>query len=209
MAELIDVLFERFEEHWIKILTAAVFMAAGWFLGKRRAQKNWQRREFFDRLNISLNIIQNGKLQIRTLLEKRCEEIFLNSQAANVVIDSAKKTTAEDPLLPLDSNDYWYYLNSVLNEIAEKFAIGPMKRDLGADVQSDEYIICLTCEAAGNLKMRKVRALLIKKSLLTNLPEEQPALESPNHSTRWATLNQLAAAYQKSPERFLSMEISL
>ena len=55
-------------------------------------------------------------LLIRTLLEKSCEEIFLNKVAVETIVAAARKTTERNPLLPLPKEDYWYYLNAVLNE---------------------------------------------------------------------------------------------
>mgnify|MGYP006969376905 CR=1 FL=1 len=207
MTELINALVDQAEDHWAKIATGLVFMVIGWYFGKRRAQASWAKKEFLDRLNISLNIIEDGKLLIRTMLEKRCEEVFLNRVAVDRVLRAAKETTAENPLLPLPKDDYWYYLNAVLNEIAEKFSAGQLKRDMGASVERVMYVICLTCECAGPMKTRKVRAMMIRKSLLEKLPEEQPQIESPHHVTRWDTLKKLAAAYKSSPHQFLDIEI--
>jgi hypothetical protein len=207
MKELIDTLVGHASDHWVKIATAAAFMLIGWFFGKRRAKANWAKKEFLDRLNVSLNVIENGKLLIRTILEKRCEDVFLNSVAAETVVQASRQTTADDPLLPLPKDDYWYYLNAVLNEIAEKFAEGQIRRDMGLPVQKTVYVMCLTSESAGPLKTRKVRAMVVRKSLLEKLPAEPPAVESPHHVTRWETLKKLAAAYQTTPHRFLEMEI--
>ncbi len=207
MLEILEFLINKLEEHWIKVATAAVFMAAGWLIGKFRAQKNWEKREFYDRLNVSLNIMYEDKLLIRTLLEKRCRDIFLNGTAAERVIEAARKTTLENPILPLPKEDYWYYLNSVLNEISEKFAEGQMKRDLGIKVTCEQYLICLTSEADGSVRMRKIRAMVIKRSALTNLPEKCPGLSNAHHSTRWKTLQILAKQYEKQPEQFLLLEI--
>jgi len=207
MDEVIEVIFEKLDEHWVKFVTAGAFMLIGWFFGRRKAHRDFQRREFYDRLNVSLNIIRDGKLLIRTLLEKTGEEIFLNSTAANAIVEAGKKTTEADPLLPLPKDDYWYYLNSVLNEISEKFADGQLKRDLGLGVTCAQYVLCLTSEAAGNIRMRKIRAMLIQKSTLETLPEEQPQLAAASHATRWTTLQQLAKAYRETPHKFLTVEI--
>jgi len=209
MGAIFDTAMEKFDEHWIKFATAAGFMAVGWLIGRYRAYKNWEKREFYERLNISLNSMQDGKLVIRTLSEKRCDEIFLNASAAKQVADSARLTTEQDPLLPLDKDDYWYYLNSVLNEISEQFAQGHIKKDLGQQVTCAKYLICLTSEVAGTLRMRKVRAMVIQESVLLKLPKEVPKMAAQSHSTRWTTLQQLAAMYQKEPHRFLTMEICL
>ncbi|MCA9090771.1 MAG: hypothetical protein KDA90_19285 [Planctomycetaceae bacterium] len=207
MQELIDLLVENAKEHYLKAVLAGAGMCIGWIIGRWRARRNWERREFYDRLNVSLNLISDNTLLIRTLLEKRCEEIFLNTAASKTVIDAARNTTLQDCLLPLKKEDYWYYLNAVLNEISEKFAEGPMLRAMGQQVQCQKFTICLTSEADGNLRMRKVRAMVIGETLLSNLPEEPPRFESPHHDTRWKTLKQLAAARTKSPEKFLTVEL--
>ena len=207
MTDLIEVLFEKLEDHWVKIITAAGFMIFGWFVGKRKASKDWEKREFFDRLNVSLNIIRDGKLKLRTLNETRCDLLFPNSKAAETVIEAAKKTTLEDPILDLPEKDYWYFLNAVLNEIAEQFAAGAIREDLGLPVTCEQFVICLTSEVDDNVRMRKVRAMVIRKSLLENLPAERPKLSREEHDTRWGTLQKLAKAYQTKKYQFLIVEL--
>ncbi len=207
MQEFLDAVVEHFQEHWIKFLTAAGFMAVGWFFGKRKAKADWAKKEFFDRINVSLNTIDDGKLYIRTVIEKNCADVFLNAVAVDTINAAARKTSEQDAIIPLEKEDHWYYLNAVLNEVAEKFATGTLKRDMHLDVKVERYLICLTSECAGDMRTRKIRAMLIQKALLQKLPEEMPQFESPRHSTRWETLKQLAAQYQKDPHKFLEVEI--
>ena len=207
--EFLKAVQDYLQDHWIKFLTAAAFMAVGWIAGKRRARSEWKRKEFLNRVNISLNVIQDGTLRIRTIIEKTCDDIFLNSAAAADVMAAARRTTPQDAVLPLPQHEYWYYLNSILNEISEKFALGQIARDFGRPVQKEVYLLCLTCECAGEMRTRKIRAMMIRKSVLENLPAEQPKLESPSHITRWETLRQLSATWKTSPYRFLEMEICL
>ncbi|MEZ6056522.1 MAG: hypothetical protein R3C01_07440 [Planctomycetaceae bacterium] len=207
MSQLFETLRDLIVTHWQKLIPILVSAFVGWFFGKRRAKQAWKNREFFDRLNFSLTTLIDGKLSIRTLVEKRCEEVFLNSVATETVIAKARQTTAADPVLQFDRDDTWYYLNAVLNELSERFSDGVVRRDLGMKVSSARYLICLTCETAGNIRTHKVRALVIQKQLLTNLPEEPPAFESPNHSTRWETIKLLATIYKATPHRFLEMEL--
>ena len=164
---------------------------------------------FLNRLNFSLNILADGKLLIRTLMEKSCEDVFLNQSATERVLASAKKTTAANPFLPLAKADYWYYLNQILNELAEKFATSPLKRDLKLPVTSARYLICLTSESAGEIRTRKIRAMIIRKEQLMNLPETPPQFESPHHITRWETLQRMKAAFEKDPHLYLEMELGV
>lgn len=206
---MLESLLKNLQDHGIKYLLAGAFAAIGWWIGLRRARARWRRREFLDRINVSLNILNEGRLQIRTLVEKSCDEVFLNSAAVETVLAAAKKTTADNPILPLPQNDSWYFLNAVLNEVGEQFAEGQVKRDLGLPVTRGQYLLCLTYESAGELRTRKIRAMMIRKDILLNLPAETPQFDSPHHITRWKTLQHMRAAYEKTPEQFIAVEICL
>ncbi len=207
--EITRIIVATIREHAVKFLTGFVLMAVGWYFGKWRARSHWKKQEFLDRLNISLNTIDHGTLKIRTLSEKRCEDVFLNSVAADTVQALARTTTAADPMLAIPKGDTWYFLNAVLNDLSEQFAIGLLKRDIGAPVHVATYLVALTCENAGDMRTRKIRAMVTRKSLLIALPAEMPRLESPNHATRWQTLQFLAAEYARNPQRFLEVELCI
>jgi hypothetical protein len=207
--QILEVISDYFHDHWVKFATAALFMAVGWFFGKRRARAEWKRREFNDRVNISLNAIREGTLVIRTLMEHSCTDVFLNSVAVQTLADAARNTSPADPLLELPQQDYWYYLNAVLNKMGEKFSDGQIRRDLGLPVTTATYLMCLTSESAGEVRTRKIRAMVIQKKLLESLPEKDPKFESPNHATRWQTLKYLAKEYKVDPYKFLAVEICI
>ena len=209
MNALLESILEYVREHWIEVLLGAALAVSGWYLGKRRARTVWRKREFLDRLNISLNVIEGDRLLIRTLIEKSCAEIFLNAIAVDTVNAASRQTSEDSPLLPLPEDDYWYYLNAVLNEVSEKFADGQIRRDMGLPVHRQTYLICLTSECAGAIRSRKVRAMVIQKQRLESLPAETPTFERPSHSVRWRTLQQLAAEYRQHPHKFMEVEICL
>jgi len=207
MRDLIEFAFEKLDENWIKIVSALILTAVGWAFGYWRAKRNWAKREFLDRLNFSLNTIDDGTLKIRTLAEVDAASVFLNREASRRVLKAANRTSAADPILPLPKEDYWFYLNAVLNEVSERFAVGLLRRDLGGQVRTATYVLCLTCEAAGAARTRKVRAMLIRKDRLMSLPAEPPKLEHSNHAVRWQTLHILKAEFEKNPWRFLEIEL--
>lgn len=209
MSELVKTLLEYLNEHWMKVVSGAALMAVSWYFGKRKARSEWNRREFLGRLNFSLNSIHDGTLLIRTLSEKSCADVFLNQVAVEQVLAASKQTTLADPTLPLAKDDYWFYLNSVLNELSEQFSQGVLRRDLGLQVKSEKYLVALTCEADGEIRTRKVRAMVIRAALLTNLPEEAPKFEKPHHKIRWTTLKTLAKLYQTEPHKFIEVELAL
>jgi hypothetical protein len=76
-------------------------------------------------------------------------------------------------------------------------------------VVTGRYLICLTSEAAGAIRTRKIRAMTIRKDVLTHLPAEPPAFERPWHNNRWDTLKILAEQYKADPEQFMEVELSV
>jgi hypothetical protein len=207
MQEFINSVRQLITEHSVKLLTAAAFTFVGWMFGRWRAARSWRKREFFNRLNVSLNTLHEGKLLIRTVLEKTCEEILLNSVAVERLIKVAQKTTKESPIIPIEKDDRWFYLNAVLNEISETFAEGLFRREAGKPYDAVRYLICLTNECDGEVKTRKIRAMVIRKETLINLPKDTPTFESPNHKIRWTTLQQMQKAYAADPTSFIEAEI--
>jgi hypothetical protein len=209
LREILEFVFDKLNDHWLKFAMALAFAAVGWFFGRWRARADWRKRQFYNRLNISLNAFRDGTLTIRTIAEESCLEVFLNSVAVTALINAARHTKPDDPLLELPEHDYWYYLNSVLNEVAEKFGEGQIRRDMGLPVTTARYVMCLTCESAGEVRTRKIRAMMIQKDLLLNLPKEEPKFENPTHTTRWKTLQYLAAQFPKTPYKFREVEICI
>lgn len=200
-------------DNWLKITWSAVWsvviLILGTWWGRRRARSEWSSKQFLHRINFSLNQLRDGKLLIRTIAEMDCREVFQNDIAVDRVMAAALKTTEKNPILPLVKDDRWYVLNSVLNELSERFAPGFLKQDMGVPVVSQIYLACLTYESAGDLRTRKVRVMLIRKEALTSLPEEPPQFERPHHLTRFKTLHQLAASFAKDPSDFIELELSL
>lgn len=207
MIEVLKSLLSYFRSNWPEVVWIVIAASAASYLATRRAKIRWRKREFMNRLNVSLTSIADGKLTIRTILEKDCEEVFLNTAAAKEIIKLAKQTSEDNPIIPIPQDDCWQYLNALLNEISERFAAGHLKLDMGLNVTVAEYLLCLTCERAGPVRTRKIRGMLVRKALLENLPEEEPSYERSNHHTRWETLQKMALEYKQNPYRFITISL--
>ena len=209
MQSVIDSLLRYLSENWPELIWIVLVAGGASYLAGRRSRVAWRSREFLDRLNVSLTSIRDGKLLIRTLLEMDIHDIFLNKAASQRIVQLAKQTKASNPLIPIPKDDLWYYLNAVLNEVSERFAVGYLRQDAGLETRTESYLICLTCERAGSVRTQKIRAMIVRKQLLENLPEEEPALEASHHATRWQTLRFLAEQWKTAPHQFLVVELSL
>ena len=177
--------------------------------GRYRARKQWEAKEFLGRVIVSLNSFVDGALKIRTVFERNLEEVFLNPHAVELVQQASKRTRLDNPLLPIRKEDSWYLLNFVLNAVAEKFADGVVRRDAGVPVTTVNYAMCLTCEVVGEERIRKVRAMLVRRDLLLDFPypDTLPKLENSWHADRVVTLRAMSKAYQTNPEYFLNVEL--
>ena len=209
MNQIFESLVSYLADNWPELVW--IVMAAGLaaYFASRRSYFQWAKREFLNRLNVSLTYVEDGTLKIRTMLEMDVAQVFLNASAAKRLVILARQTTDDNPLIPLPKEDCWYYLNAVLNEISERYSLGHLKCDLGLPVTRARYIICLTCETAGTSRTHKIRAMLVRKDLLENLPNDQPHFESPTHMTRWNTLYTLAKKWKQQPESFLELELAI
>jgi hypothetical protein len=212
-AQIIDFLNAAAETFWQRVAvlvasTVASFLLGRW-LGMYQARRNWKKKEFLDRLNVSLNSFHDDKLLIRTVLERPLDEVFHNELAVRKILEACQKTTVENPLLPLRPKDCWFLLNFVLNAIAEHFSSGTLRRDAGEPVRAVRYALFLTCERVEAGRIRKVRAMMIRPELLREFPYavKTPALEQPWHDVRIRTLRQASDLYRKQPEHFLEIEI--
>lgn len=207
MQTAFDSLLDYLAGNWPELMWIIIVAGCASYFAGHRSRAKWRQREFLDRLNVSLTFIDEGVLKIRTILEMDVEGIFLNGAAASRIVAFAKKTTAADPFIPIAKEDLWYYLNPVLNEISERFALGHLQADAGRSVSSEQYFLCLTCERAGAIRTQKIRAMLVRRNVLENLPEEEPKYESASHATRWKTLQQMNERWQQVPEDFLLVEL--
>jgi hypothetical protein len=182
---------------------------AGRWWGRYRALRQWRRKQFLGRVIVSLNSFADGWLKIRTVFERSLEEVFLNPVAIDKVRAASLRTTTDNPILPVPPEDRWFLLNFVLNAVAERFSDGLMRYDAGQPLRPVTYLLFLTCEAVGDDRIRKVRAMLIRKDLLENFPygEAMPKLERDWHADRILTLRRAADLYRKEPDNFLPLEV--
>lgn len=193
----------------VAIVSGVASFLIGRYWGRYQASRQWKKKEFLDRIIVSLNIFADGGLKIRTVLERSLDEVFLNQVAVDKVLAATKRCTAAQPLLPIAKTDRWYILNFVLNAVAEQFALGHVRRDAGQQVSVVKYALFLTAELVGDERIRKVRAMLVKVDHLQEFPypDTLPALENPWHATRIETLRAAAKAYATDPDQFLTLEV--
>jgi hypothetical protein len=193
----------------VSVITSVAAFVFGRYYGRYKAQKEWQSKEFMNRVIVSLNMFADGYLKIRTILEQNIEAVFLNPIAIEKVQHAARKCTTENPVMPIPKEDRWFLLNFVLNAVAEQFSLGHIKRDAGERVVTVKYALFLTCEVVGDERIRKVRAMLLRQDLLEDFPYQHslPKFENPWHEDRILTLRRACELYKKEPDYFMQFEV--
>lgn len=74
-------------------------------------------------------------------------------------------------------------------------------------MNAQRFLICLTNEADGDVRTRKIRAMVIRKDLLENLPQTPLKLEKPGHQVRWKTLQLMQQKWKSDPTLFIEVEV--
>jgi hypothetical protein len=195
----------------LPIATTILSFIVGRWWGNYRARLQWARKDFLGRIIVSVNLLNENRLRIRTIMERTLEEMFPNALIVEKVRAAALKTTVDNPMMPIDKEDCWFILNFVLNNVAEHFTDGIIKMDAGLPVTKTTYALFLTSEMVGEERIRKVRAMMLRKDLLENFPypDSMPELENAWHGDRIVTLRRAAAMYRTNPELFLFLEVCI
>ncbi len=180
-------------------LSLASFVLGG-LLGRLQAWRHWSRRAFYDRVTVSLNFVLDGQLQIRTLLERSSVDVFRNAHMLRRVLRAARRGDGT-PLLALPDDDYWYYLNAVLNVISEQFAEGHVRQEAGLGPEAQTYLLFLTSERERPMRQQKIRAMLLRESLLSDAATLTPTFRNEFHQGRWHTLREVAREWADSQGR--------
>jgi hypothetical protein len=179
----------------------ATWAVAGIIWYKARAK--WRSKQFIHVMNFSLNDVRNNALHLRTLFEDTAEVVLGSHVAADQLIAAANETTNGKPFVSMPSDDDWTFtLRACLTVLSEKSAHVYIAQAVGLPVKSATFVFGITCEKEEAVRTRKIRVLLIAKSLLEKhfvpgAPESPDGfqLEHPLHRLRIDTLKRLGELY--------------
>ena len=162
------------------------------YLGKR---SDWSRKQFLDQVNFSLNLVVDGQLVMRTLVEMPAQEVWLNDLGVGQVRNAAKRTTPDQPFIDLEKPEDMDFANrAVLNVLSEEFAEAYLAQSLGLPVKFETYRFAITMERYDDIRTLKMRVLLVKESELEALfvPEGCPVTaKNQQYASRLKTLQQM------------------
>ena len=142
----------------LKFSAQYVLLSVGWLWGRWKSGVAWKQKKFTKRVVLSLNTLsfeeveekgvkkQRPVLQLRTIFERDAIYVFQNEIMADILGKCLKEVQPSDCLVHFPEKDAWYMLNAVLNQIAERFSDGIMRKDAGLPVETRWYTFCMTYE---------------------------------------------------------------
>lgn len=205
-----NLTFSTLIEIWAPVIGFLITWGGfAWVYLKKRSR--WARKNFTEQVNFSLNYIENGTLQLRTLLEDNALRVWLNEFGVKKVLAAADDTTVEHPFMRMDDpEDMRYLLRAALNVLSERFAEVFLARAMENAVPTRDFVFGITCEKYGGIQTQKVRVMLIRRQVLEEMFGERNlanALEvaEPTHRDRIATLREMHRLLNSSIDSERSM----
>ncbi len=180
--------WDYFKENWDQLALLATMSLV--ILTYWKARSGWKSRSFLERVNFSLNYVEENTLRLRTLQERNIDDVLLNNgHGRRMVLKAAAHTTLQRPFLELPEKEGWIVLNSILNEISEQFADGFLALSAGFPARTTRFIFGITCEKDSDVRINKIRVMIIEQSLLERIDGlVEIEFESPAHHVRLDTL---------------------
>jgi hypothetical protein len=215
MAPMLDQIQALLREHWPKIAGVAITaIPVAW--GIFRAWRQWRTREFMSRFSVSLNILRqdNGRrvLWVPAAEEFELEEVFhRNRTAVRIVRRAAYATTPQEPFLrTIPADDCRAILNEVANRVEVMLRDGSFAVLAGLPVRYLSLVIGLSCEKGADVRIRKIRALVVEESFLANVEHlGDLQFDKPHHTVRYQTLRHMAKLYAEQPDLFARITVAL
>lgn len=199
------------------VLPPAVGLVAGAVLFQRQ-RASWAARDFSNKVNVALYSFRekpsaaagdNARplMVVRTLSEKRVEDLVTNKHGRSELADAAKRHLCGKHyigLVHMEPRAARLWSNILLNAMSEQFAAGALHRDLGVPgVRCARYGLGLV-SSIGYEGGTKMRAMLISEATLRRAVElaaigSQPLYEIPGHHVAFPLVLRLAEALEVKP----------
>jgi hypothetical protein len=168
------------------------------------------------RFSVSLNVLRQDHggtvLWIPAAGEFDLEEVFhRNRTAVKIVRRAASATTPDEPfMVTIPEDDRAPILNEVANRVEVMLREGSFAALAGLPVRFIPLVIGLTCEKGADVRIRKIRALVVEESLLRNIGQiAEVRFDKPHHAVRALTLRRMARLYTEKADFFARLVVAL
>ncbi len=155
---------------WLVKYVGAIGLAVTWIgigLVYWRRRHAWTSKQFQDQINFSLNYVLGGELVMRTLLETKTANVWLNDFGIKKLLVAAQKTTLDQPFIELaDQQDMDFVNRAVKNALSERFGSTFVAQSLGKPVTTGTFLFGITYERYEDMRTLKFRVLIVEEKAL-------------------------------------------
>lgn len=188
-------------EHWDLVLLVVTWAGIGLMAVRRR--RDWRLKQFARQVNFSLTYLESDpssgqdRLTLRTLLELKAADVWLNEYGVRKVQRAAARTTLAEPFLRIEpSTDMELVKHAVLNVLSERYSDAFVAQAVGLEVRMQAFLFGLTWERYGEIKTHKLRVIVVRRSDLELLfgPQQKAkhlSFATESHRFRLSTLEQM------------------
>ena len=197
LSSITDGSIEFVRSALVEGLVAGLISTIGILAVTQHARHEWRSGQFKDRMNISLNIVSDETLRIRTIVEDQVRNMVLSPYAQDLIKQAVRRTTEENEFLNFPSDrDAWLVYNEIINTISE--ACGPQLLSVAAratELKEASFLIALTYERSKDVRIQKLRVLVVEESVLAHISSKAASggigLEVEHHRPRLRTLTKM------------------
>jgi len=131
--------------------------------------------------------------------------------AVKIVRKAASSTTPKEPfLVTIPQDDRASIFNEVANRVEVMLREGSFAALAGLPVRFVPLVLGLTCEKGADVRIRKIRAMVVEESLLRRIDRiAEVRFDKPHHVVRVQTLRHMAKLYADHSDLLVRLFVAL
>lgn len=173
-----------------------------------RVYRHQRRFGPFRRLRCSVVTLQQGTLRVRTLCEMPVRQLSCRRRTIDQLVAAAPHATLLQPFPRLDTDDVRELRAGIAACVSSLTPTGHLHHAQGAPTTLGEFIAGIVSDAEGPPHRRRLRLLVVPRSVLEHLPSETPQFEQRDDASFWSWLQFLSRTWQENPLALARVELA-
>jgi len=182
-------------------------------VGLWRVYRRYRRLGAFRRLRCSVVTVQqgtgqSGTLRVRTLCEIPVRQLACRRRTIAQLVAAAPRATLSQPFPRLDTDDVRELRTGIAVCVSSMTPTGHLQHACGVPTTVGEFVAGIVSDTERPPHQRRLRLLIVPRSLLENLPDETPEFEQVDDVSFWSWLQALARTWQENPLTLARVELA-
>lgn len=188
------------------IIVSGLIIGGGLILW--RVYRRYRRQSAFRRLRCSVVMLQEGMLRVRTLCEIPVGQLSCGRRTVNQLVAAAPQATLAQPFPVLDTDDARELRSAIAGCISSLTPVGHLRQAHGIPTVVAEFVAGIVSDAERPPHQRRLRLLVVPRTLVENLPAEPPQYEHADDALFWSWLRCLSRTWQENPLALARVELA-